>query len=298
MFSVVKKLPTIEIKKGLFLRLEYLNHPGISGNKFRKLKYNLIRMREEGFKTLLTFGGAYSNHVAAVAHAGNVYGINTVAIIRGDEIKHNYMKNPTLAKATELGMQLKFVSRKLYREKGSQAMRNALKAEFGEFYLLPEGGTNMLAVKGCEEILHEEDSVYDIICCPVGTGGTMAGLINSSMDHQTVLGFPALKGDFLSKEIRKYVNGNNWRMIHDYHFGGYGKINETLISFINRFKTETNIQLDPVYTSKMLFGILDMRLKGLIPEDKKTLAIHTGGLQGIDGMNVLLSKKGLPLLEL
>ena len=162
--------------------------------------------------------------------------------------------------------------------------------------MIPEGGTNELATKGCEEILIEEDKTFDIICSPVGTGGTISGLINASQPHQKILGFPALKGDFLQKEISKFTVKSNWELVTDYHFGGYAKINCTLVEFINRFKQEYNIPLDPIYTGKMMFGIFDLIKKGYFEKGAKILAIHTGGLQGMDGMNIKLKQKNLPLI--
>lgn len=156
--------------------------------------------------------------------------------------------------------------------------------------MIPEGGTNELAVKGCQEILTTEDSVFDYVCCAVGTGGTISGIINSALPNQKVLGFPALKGDFLQDEIRIFVKNENWDLITDYHFGGYGKVNEELIQFINQFYVENQIPLDPIYTGKMAFGILDLIEKNYFPAHSNILFIHTGGLQGIRGMNEKLKK--------
>ena len=161
---------------------------------------------------------------------------------------------------------------------------------------MPEGGTNELAIKGCEEILTNQDKIFNFVCVPVGTGGTISGLINSANENQKILGFPALKGDFLRKEISLFTRKDQWSLINDYHFGGYGKINSELITFINQFKQETKIPLDPVYTGKMIFGIVDLIRKGYFKNGSKILAIHTGGLQGISGMNMKLQQKGLPLI--
>lgn len=280
------------------IKREDLIHPFISGNKYRKLKYNLIRAKEIGATSLLTFGGAFSNHIAAVAFAGKSYGFKTIGVIRGDELETKHDLNPTLTFAKNCGMEFKFVSRAAYRQKTNQEFINLLQTEFGEFYLVPEGGTNELAIKGCEEILVTEDYNFDFICCAVGTGGTISGLINDSKSHQKIIGFPALKGDFLQQDICKFANQNNWRLITDYHFGGYGKIKPELISFINKFKRNHNIPLDPIYTGKMMFGIFDLIKKGFFPKDSKILAIHTGGLQGITGMNEMLKRKGQPLIEI
>ncbi|MBT8274164.1 MAG: pyridoxal-phosphate dependent enzyme [Bacteroidia bacterium] len=287
----------IKIRDDLWLKPEYLNHKIISGNKLRKLKLNIAKSKTMGYHSLLTFGGAFSNHIAAVAQVGKDYGFNTIGIIRGEELRFKINENPTLKFAASCGMRLNFVSRESFRDKSSEAFLQKLKDEFGPFYHLPEGGTNDLAVKGCEEILTAKDANFDYICCPVGTGGTIAGLINSSKPHQKILGFPALKGDFLKTDIAKFAKKNNWILVNDYHFGGYAKINMELISFINRFKAEYNIQLDPIYTAKMMYGVLDMIHNEKFPSDARILAIHTGGLQGIQGMNMRLQEMNLPLIQ-
>jgi 1-aminocyclopropane-1-carboxylate deaminase len=282
----------------LYLKREDTIHPLISGNKYRKLKYNLLEAKAQGQYTLLTFGGAYSNHIAATAYAGHKHGFRTIGVIRGEELETQWQDNPTLRLAHEHGMQFHFVSRSDYRRKNESAFLETLKKQFGNVYLLPEGGTNDLAVKGCMEILTEADANFDYVCGSVGTGGTLAGLINASQPHQTVLGFPALKGDFLTEEIRTFAQNNRWRLVTDYHFGGYAKVDHQLIVFINRFKKETGIPLDPIYTGKMLFGIFDLIKKDFFPSGSQILAIHTGGLQGIPGMNAILKKKKLPLLDI
>ena len=281
----------------LFIRREDLIHPFISGNKFRKLKYNLIQAKAEKKQNLLTFGGAFSNHIAAVAFAGKEQGFNTIGIIRGDELESKIQENPTLKFAQECGMQFKFVTREDYRFKAEPHFIEVLKQEFGDFYLVPEGGTNPFAVQGCEEILTEADAEYNFICCAIGTGGTISGLINSALPHQKVLGFPSLKGDFLNDEIRKFARNDNWELLTDYHFGGYGKINQGLIAFVNRFYEVNQIPLDPIYTGKMAFGVMDLIAKDYFPENSKILLIHTGGLQGNAGMNLKLKAKQLPLIN-
>jgi len=280
----------------LYIKREDKIHPFVSGNKYRKLKYNLLEAKNNGFDTLLTFGGAFSNHIAAVASAGNAFGFKTIGIVRGEELGNKISENTTLSFAKENGMQFKFVSRELYRNKTSESFLNDLKEEFGDFYLIPEGGTNKLAVKGCEEILNTEDNTFDYICCAVGTGGTISGLINCLKPSQQVLGFPALKGDFLKEDISKFATQTNWKLITDYHFGGYAKINEELVTFINQFKIDNQVSLDPVYTGKILYGIMDLISKNYFPKGSKILVIHTGGLQGIEGMNAVLRKKNLPII--
>ena len=287
-----------EKKVSLFIKREDKIHPLISGNKYRKLKYNIKKAKIAQYQTLLTFGGAFSNHILATACAAHENGLKSVGIIRGEELAFKWKDNPTLLKATALGMRLKFVSRSDYRNKHSAEFVEQLKAEYGHFYLLPEGGTNDLAIRGCEEILISEDEDFNAVCCSVGTGGTIAGIINSKSSEQRVLGFPALKGDFLKEDIRKFATNEQWNLQLDYHFGGYGKVSAELINFINDFKKETQIPLDPIYTGKMIFGILDMVEKDKFEPDTKILAIHTGGLQGIVGMNKILKKKNLPLINL
>ena len=271
-------------------------HPIVSGNKFRKLKYNLLQAKAENQHTLLTFGGAYSNHIAAVAFAGKEHGFKTIGIIRGNELEKGFVENPTLQFAHDCGMQFDFVSREDYRKKLDVDFIEKLTAKWGRFYSIPEGGTNTLAVLGCQEILTEEDSKFDFICCCVGTGGTISGIINSAQPHQKILGFPALKGDFLTEEIRKFATNDRWELIGDYNFGGYAKISNELVDFINRFFIETGIPLDPIYTGKMVFGVIDMIRKNYFPEKSRILMIHTGGLQGIDGMNMKLQKQNSPTL--
>jgi 1-aminocyclopropane-1-carboxylate deaminase len=281
----------------LYIKREDKIHDFISGNKYRKLKYNINEAESIGLKTLLTFGGAYPNHIAAVASVGKTFGFQTIGIIRGEELKDKIKDNPTLTFARSCGMTFQFVTRSNYREKNSDGFLKNLKREFGKFYLIPEGGTNVLAVKGCEEILSETDKCFDYVCCAVGTGGTISGIINASKPDQNILGFPVLKGTFLSNNISKFANSKNWELIIDYHFGGYAKINSELVTFINQFKKEFGIPLDPIYTGKMMYGIMDMIKQNKFPKGAKILAIHTGGLQGIEGMNALLINKKLPLID-
>lgn len=281
----------------LTIKREDLIHPFVSGNKFRKLKYNLLQAKAENKEAVLTFGGAFSNHIAAVAFAGKEQGFKTIGIIRGEELFDKTEENPTLKFAKENGMKFEFVSREDYRLKSEISFLEKLKEKFGDFYLVPEGGTNELAVKGCEEILTAEDAVFNYVCCAVGTGGTISGLINSAFSNQKILGFPALKGDFLKDEIRIFAKKDNWDLISDYHFGGYGKVNLELIDFINSFFDENKVPLDPIYTGKMVFGVIDLIHKNYFPENSKILLIHTGGLQGIEGMNLKLKQKKLPILK-
>ena len=291
---------TYDLPKGITLEIkrEDLLHPFVSGNKFRKLKYNVLQAKAENQSVLLTFGGAFSNHIAAVAYAGKEQGFETIGVIRGDELRDKISENPTLSFAQECGMRFEFVTREAFRHKTETAFIEQLQVKFGSFYLVPEGGTNDLAVKGCEEILTEFDAHFDFVCSAVGTGGTISGLINSALPHQKVLGFPALKGDFLQNEIHKFVNNKNWELITDYHFGGYGKVTTEFIEWMNWFYAQTGIPLDPIYTGKMVFGVMDLIQRNYFSPKSKILMIHTGGLQGIAGMNAKLEKQNKPILVL
>jgi len=276
-------LPLLKEKEiKLFIKRTDQTHQHISGNKWYKLKYNLIEAKKQGFKTLLTFGGAYSNHIAATACAAKENGLKSVGVIRGEE---HFPLNPTLQFAKEQGMHIHYVGRSDYREKTTLNFLEKLKVQFSDFYLIPEGGSNELAIQGTEDILEANDT-QDYICCAVGTGGTIAGIINTSTDKQTVIGFPAIKGFYeLKKDIESWTNKQSWKLINDYSCDGYAKVNEELVQFINEFNTVHDIPLDAVYTGKMMLGILDLVAKDYFPKGSTILAIHTGGLQGNKGMN-------------
>ncbi|KGT48272.1 1-aminocyclopropane-1-carboxylate deaminase/D-cysteine desulfhydrase [Acinetobacter sp. HR7] len=258
-----------------------LVHPQISGNKFFKLKYNFLEAQRLGYQKLLTFGGAYSNHIAATAFAAHQFGFTSVGIIRGEELKDKPL-NPTLQTAQDFGMQLHFVSREEYGHKQKPEFLVELQQQFPDHYVIPEGGTNDLAIQGCKEILKPADTQFDVICCAVGTGGTIAGLIEASQDHQQVLGFSALKGSFLNDDVAKLTSKRNWQIIDDYCCGGYAKTTSELLQFIQDFEAEHGIPLEQVYTGKMLMGLTDLIQKGHFPAGSKILVIHTGGLQGRD----------------
>ena len=282
-------LPLLK-EKGIRLFVKRLDkaYPFISGNKWFKLKYNLIEAKKLGSKTLLTFGGAYSNHIAATSFAAQKKGLKSIGLIRGEEC---FPLNPTLAFASENGMELHYVSRADYRLKATPKFLDKLKAQFGDFYLLPEGGANALAVKGTSEILDEIDT-QDYICCPVGTGGTIAGVINTSNNKQKVIAFPAIKGsDVLEKDIKNWTNKQNYKFINSYSYGGYGKVSKELIQFINEFHTAQDIPLDAIYTGKMMLGIMGLIKRDYFPKGSSILAIHTGGLQGNKGMSERLGVK-------
>jgi 1-aminocyclopropane-1-carboxylate deaminase len=279
------------------IKREDLLHPVVSGNKLRKLKYNVKQAIVDQYDTLLTFGGAFSNHIAATAAAGKIVGIKTIGIIRGEELgldlEKTMVSNATLAMAHKHGMRFKFVNRTRYREKSSHSFQEELKAEYGRFYNIPEGGTNELAVQGTCEILTDYDRrYYDVIVVAAGTGGTAAGIINSSNPDQEVYVFSALKGDFLKKDIENWVNGKTFQFIDETTFGGYARSTNALVDYMNLRFRESGIPLDPIYTSKMMYGIEHLVQSGVIKGKTRILAIHTGGLQGINGYNLKLAKKG------
>lgn len=287
---LIEDAVTLKADVQLYIKREDLIHPLISGNKWRKLKYNLITAKNLGKECLLTFGGAFSNHIYSLAAAAKEFDFQSIGIIRGEE---HLPLNPTLHFASQQGMQLEYISRTLYREKNNVDFLEKLKEQFGDFYLIPEGGTNDLAVKGCEEIVEEINIDFDYITCAVGTGGTIAGIIKGLNNEKNVIGFPALKGgDFLKNEISDLIGETyqNYELQTDYHFGGYAKIQKAQILFMNEFYQKHQILLDPIYTSKMLYGVYDLLEKGYFPKGSKIIAIHTGGLQGIEGMKEKMEK--------
>jgi len=265
----------------LLIKREDQNHPFVSGNKWWKLKYNLEEALKIGQATVLTFGGAYSNHIYATAAAAYELGLKSIGIIRGEETKP---LNHTLAFAESQGMKLQHISREAYRQKTEEAFIQNLHDQFGDFYLIPEGGTNELAVKGCAEFAAQLNAEvdFDYLCLPVGTGGTMAGMIAGLDESKKIIGFPVLKGaTFLEDEIAKYTPKQKWQLMYDYHFGGYAKVTKELTEFMDQFEKQFNITLDHVYTSKMMSGITDLIKKKFFKPGSTILAIHTGGLQGL-----------------
>lgn len=276
--------------QGIELSIKRLDqvHAQASGNKFYKLKYNLEEAKKQGKTTLLTFGGAYSNHIYATAAAAEYAGFKSIGIIRGEE---TLPLNPTLGAAQSHGMELHYLNRSVYRNKKEEAFIENLKKELGDFYLVPEGGTNALAVKGTAEIMTEADAGYSHICTSIGTGGTFSGLARSIDPEQVLIGFSSLKGDFIHEEIYSLLTQfqihpkGKIEIMNQYHFGGYGKHNEELLDFIRWFYQEFQIPLDPVYTGKMVFGVLNQIKNRSIPAGAKVLLLHTGGIQGLAGFN-------------
>jgi 1-aminocyclopropane-1-carboxylate deaminase len=270
------------------LRLD-LMHPWVNGNKWFKLKYNLLEAKERNFKTLLTFGGAYSNHIFATAAAGKLFGFNTIGVIRGEE---KSPLNSTLSFAVQQGMQLMYLDRNTYRQRNTTTLHAELRKRFADVLIIPEGGSNLNGVRGCTEILAQAGD-FDVVCVACGTGTTFAGIL-LSLCQQRAIAFPILKnGAFLQQEIetllQNYLAANlptpnkypcSWELICDYHFGGYAKVNDELLKFSQQFQQTHNVPLDYVYTAKMFYGVMDLLKQGFFRKGDRLLLVHTGGLQG------------------
>jgi 1-aminocyclopropane-1-carboxylate deaminase len=271
----------------LSVKREDLLHPLIKGNKWYKLKYNLEEAKKQNKNQLLTFGGAYSNHIYATASAGKLFGFQTIGVVRGEETTP---LNPILVHARDCGMLLPYLDRATYRLKNTEKVIEELKAQFGDFYLIPEGGTNEQAVRGTAEILNGLTEKYDYVCCACGTGGTLAGLATST--QAKVIGFAVLKGNFLTGEVKnllekvvktQILEGLNtipthWEINNDYHFGGYAKVSPTLLEFTNTFYQKYQIPVEPIYTGKLFYGIFDLIKKDYFAPHSHLLAIHSGGV--------------------
>ncbi|MEH2354544.1 1-aminocyclopropane-1-carboxylate deaminase/D-cysteine desulfhydrase [Nostoc sp.] len=282
------------------LRLD-LMHPWVNGNKWFKLKYNLLEAKEKNFTTLLTFGGAYSNHIYATAAAGNLFGFRTIGVIRGEE---RLPLNPTLSFAVQQGMQLVYLNREMYRQRNTPALEEYLRQRFGEVFIIPEGGSNLNGVRGCIEIVGGAMIAFDRICVACGTATTLAGIALSLHKGQRAIAFPVLKnGAFLAQEIESlltnylasdlptpYNSPASWELVCDYHFGGYAKVNDELLLFSQQFTQEHDIPLDYVYTAKMFYGVMDLLQQGFFCKGDRLLLVHTGGLQGNAGIEERFQK--------
>ncbi len=268
----------------LWIKREDLIHPHLSGNKWRKLEFNLEERKKQQKKGILTFGGAYSNHVYATAAAGQLFDFPTIGVIRGEA---TLPLNPTLSFASKAGMKLDYVDRTTYRDK--EKLKSMYQAQYPDYYLLPEGGTNIYAIPGCartvEELSNQLDQLPDYICLACGTGGTLAGIVSGLMGDSKVLGFSALKGDFHQQDIQQLLaeanikDPKNWSINTDYHFGGYARRTPALDAFITAFNTNYGIPLEWIYTGKLMYGIFDLIEKGFFPKGSKIVVIHTGGIR-------------------
>lgn len=271
----------------LLVKREDLNHKLVSGNKWWKLKYNVIEARRQQKNTLLTFGGAYSNHIYATAATAAILRFASIGIIRGEK---TLPVNSTLDFAIRQNMTLHYLSREVYRRKSETEVIESLKSKFGDFYLIPEGGTNSLAVEGTAEFGRQLlRTQFDYALLAVGTGGTMAGLIRGFEGQRHIIGVPVLKGGaYLVDEIKGLSqegngqdnNNNNWNLWTEYHHGGYAKTTPHLLSFMREMQHTFRIPLDHVYTGKLLYAIFQEIENGAFPKGTSLLAVHTGGLQG------------------
>ena len=293
------KIPIVEIpiesKVRLFIKREDLTHPEISGNKYWKMFYNVKKYleKEVSERKIITFGGAFSNHIAAAAALGKEFGIKTLGVIRGNELEDSWQENPTLFSAHQNGMSFRFVTRETYRYK--ERLMAELQEEFPESLVVPEGGTNENAVEGIQYMLTDETKDFDYICSAVGTGGTVSGLSKFAQPHQKIIGFKAVKDNSLENRIKNLSKKDNFTLV-DASDGGFGKITDENVRFINEFYQYFGIVLEPVYTGKMLRKIFEMIADDYFPANSKILAFHTGGLQGIEGMNEKLKSKNKTII--
>lgn len=264
----------------LWLKRDDLIHPDLPGNKWRKLKHNLTAATESGHHTLLTFGGAYSNHLRATAAAGHYFGFHTIGVVRGEE---HLPLNPVLSYAVDRGMRLTYLDRGTYRNKDDPGVRAALRDRWGRFYLLPEGGSNAAAVRGCAELPAEITEDFDVIAVPVGTGGTLAGIAAGLRPGQHAIGFSALKGgEFLTERVRQLQHSAsaepraNWHVEYGFHFGGYARQTPALTAFAADFTARHGIVLERCYVAKMLSGIVTLAGSGALAPDSTVVAVITG----------------------
>jgi len=289
------KIPITELKTEfdirIFIKREDLIHPKISGNKFWKLFLNVNHYLESKPENplLISFGGAFSNHIASVSAFGNQFNIPTIGIIRGDELENNWQDNPTLSEASKNGMQFFFVSREDYQDK------EKLTQQFSEKYphslIISEGGSNEMAVEGVQYMLGNDTKDFDYLCTAVGTGGTIAGISKFAEENQNVIGIKVVKDDSLENIVKQWSGRSNFELM-DADENRYGKISDENIRFINWFYQQYQIPLDPIYTGKMIQKVFDLAEKGFFLKDSKVLVFHTGGLQGIIGANQFLKSKG------
>lgn len=270
-----------------------LIHSIISGNKWRKLIFNLLQQKINAYEGVLTFGGSYSNHIHAFAYACKLQDIPCIGIIRGEE---KYKNNATLNWARHWGMQCHFVDRKTYRRRFDTDFLSELTELYPNYFIIPEGGSNSYAIPGVAEVMTELSiqCEFDTLLCPVGSGGTLAGLISgdavSNCKQHKILGVAVLKqGEYLVDEIKALLTPaglthDNWQVLTDYHRGGYGKFSSEDVQRIVSFNLETGITFEPVYSGKMILALLDLLAQGYFPPGERIVLLHTGGLQGLGGM--------------
>ncbi|HHB79942.1 MAG TPA: pyridoxal-phosphate dependent enzyme [Saprospiraceae bacterium] len=282
----------------IYIKRDDLLHKFVQGNKWRKLKYNLLEAKRLGKKQLLTFGGAFSNHIHATAAAGQMFGLETIGWIRGDKLEE---MSPTLVFAQAAGMELVYVDRTTYRRRKDADFLTKVAEQYPDAYIIPEGGSNALALKGVAEMVTEineqmPDRKPMVWCVGVGSGGTMAGMIRTVKDTDVVMGFSSLKGDFVDEMVAGFLEKEyqNWQIWKDGHLGGFARWKPELIDFINSFYESTGIPLDPIYNGKLWYRLNDLILDGYFPKGSQIMVIHTGGLQGIDGFRHRFGDELLP----
>lgn len=274
----------------LYVKRDDLIHPIISGNKWRKLKYNILNLKEQKKEGILTFGGAFSNHLVATAAACQLNEVPAIGIVRGDEL--NASSNDTLKLCAELGMQLIFVSREEYALRNMREYHEELIVEHPNYMVVPEGGANYMGMIGCQEIAKELDQAVDLVVVAQGTSTTSCGVLIGLNEHQKLAVVPALKGYDSRSEMKQLLGRtgidseyieemlkNKTLVWDDYHFGGYAKVDDELVAFIQDFYRDYHLKLDPVYTAKAMYALFDKIKKGEV-ENQKVAFIHTGGLQG------------------
>lgn len=295
-FSVRVPSPLVELRDEtferhgvhLYLKRDDLVHPDIPGNKWRKLKYNIAAAQAQKATSLLTFGGAYSNHIRATAAAGHHFGFRTIGIIRGER---HLPLNPSLDYATRMGMHLSYLDRTSYRNKTSPEVLDGLREMFGDCYLVPEGGSNAHALAGCKELPQEIPIDFDVICCACGTGGTLAGIAAGLMPGQHALGFSVLKGGtFLGGDVAKLQEQalgkqtGNWSIECDFHMGGYARRTRELDEFIESFERRHGLRLDWVYVAKLMYGVFSLVEQGRFPRGTTLIAVVTGPAAQLDAL--------------
>ena len=269
----------------VFIKRLDLIDPFISGNKLFKLKYNVDRALKEKKNMLITFGGAFSNHILATAAYAKKKNIDCLAIVRGEEYSE---LNPLLTLAKEYGMKFCFVSRKEYAKRNDNKYVSELARKYKKAYIVPEGGNNKLGVLGAEEILEKQDKTFDYIICPIGTGATISGIVNSSKSTQKIIGINCINEiKDLNNNISQKTNKNNWKIINEFNFGGFAKFDNVLTKYLKKFKSNNKITLDLNYTTKMFFGFEELINRRYFQRKSKVLLIHTGGIYGNLGFNYL-----------
>jgi len=281
----------------LYIKREDLVHKQISGNKWYKLKHNLQHAKDQGFSRLVSFGGAFSNHLHAMAFAGQQLGFETIGFVRGERPA---LLNPTLADAEQWGMQLQFLSRTDYRRRHDAAFVAKLVEPYQPCFVIPEGGANQWALAGCADIvegINHQLTDFDVVCVPCGTGATLAGIVVALGGNTEVLGFPALKGaTSLVGEIRAMIAefdagcATQWHLVDEFHCGGFAKITPELVAFMQCWQQQTGVALDPVYTGKMMMGLCELLKRDYFPVGTRIVAVHTGGMQGLRGMQEKMTR--------